>query len=43
MDNHVENCSAAIERVMFHNYNAAGNLMQEKLQELYATLDRICK
>jgi len=30
----VENCSAAIERALFHNYSVTGDVMQEKLQDL---------
>ena len=43
IDMNVENCSAAIERALFHNYSVTGDVMQEKLQDLYETLDRICK
>lgn len=43
MDMQIENCSASVEKCLFQNYNATGNIMQEKLQELYSTLDRVCK
>ena len=43
LDMKVESCSAAIERALFHNYSVTGDIMQEKLQDLYQTLDRICE
>ena len=39
----MENCSSALERALFSNYEVTGGIMQDKLQELYATLDRISK
>ncbi|XP_065067821.1 synaptonemal complex central element protein 2-like [Rhopilema esculentum] len=37
----LEKCNSALERSLFQSYSTTGNIMQEKLQDLYTTLDRI--